>query len=87
MLNRVRYAQFMTLMRERNWDLLLFYGDGWRREHFRCLINLSYCGPHALAILSRDGELATIVTDPWDVEPIRAASAGRVILVRQLADR
>jgi Xaa-Pro aminopeptidase len=86
MLNRERYEQFTTLMRERSWDLLLFYGDGWRREHFRCLINLSYCGPHALAVLSRGGEITTIVTDPWDVEPVRAASGGKVILVRRLAD-
>ncbi|HEY2591570.1 MAG TPA: Xaa-Pro peptidase family protein [Steroidobacteraceae bacterium] len=86
MLNRERYQQFMTLMRERGWDLLLFYGDGWRREHFRCLINLSYSGPHALTVLSRGGEITTIVTDPWDVEPVRSASGGKVILVRQLAD-
>src|SRR5215469_10683554 len=86
MLNRERYEQFITLMRERSWDLLLFYGDGWRKEHFRCLINLNYCGPHALTVLSRGGEITTIVTDPWDVEPVRSASRGKVILVRQLAD-
>jgi Xaa-Pro aminopeptidase len=85
MLNRDRYEQFIALMRERGWDLLLFYGDGWRRENFRCLINLSYCGPHALILLSRSGELTTIVTHPWDVEPVCTASGGKVILVRQLA--
>ncbi len=86
MLNRERYERFITLMRERSWDLLLFYGDGWRREHFRCLVNLSFCGPHALTVLSRGGELTTIVTDPWDVEPVRSATGGKVILVRHLAD-
>src|SRR5215471_520282 len=70
MLNRDRQQQFLALMAERGWDLLLFYGDNWRKDHFRCLVNVNFQGPQAVAALYRSGEVRAIVTDPWDLEPV-----------------
>lgn len=86
MLNQDRHRQFIALMEERGWDLLLFYGDGWRHDHFRCLVNVSFSGPHALAALARSGEIRALVTHPWDVEPVAAAVGGNVSLAPRLAD-
>jgi Xaa-Pro dipeptidase len=84
MLNRVRHAQFLRLMAERGWDLLLFYGDNWRKDHFRCLVNVNFSGPQAVAVLFRSGEIRAIVTDPWDLEPVAAAVSGKTSLALQL---
>ncbi len=86
MLNQERHAQFVALVAERGWDLLLFYGDSWRKDHFRCLVNVSFSGPQAVAVLSRTGEVRAIVTDSWDLEPISAAVNGKVTLAVRLAD-
>jgi len=68
-------------MAERGWDLLLFYGDQWRKDQFRCLVNVNFQGPQAVAVLFRSGEVRAIVTDPWDVGLLPEAS-----LSLQLAD-
>jgi Xaa-Pro aminopeptidase len=86
MLNRDRQQQFVALMAERGWDLLVFYADAWRKDQFRCLVNVSFQGPQAVALLSRTGEVRAIVTDPWDLEPVAAAVNGKVLLALQLAD-
>ena len=86
MLNHARYRQFLALMHERGWDLLLFYGDGWRKDLFRCLINVNFSGPQALAVLSRSGEVRAVVTDPWDLEPVAAAIDGSTSLAVRMAD-
>jgi len=86
MLNRDRQQQFVALMAERGWDLLVFYADNWRKDQFRCLVNVNFQGPQAVAILSRTGEVRAIVTNPWDVEPVAAAVNGKVILAPQLTD-
>jgi Xaa-Pro dipeptidase len=86
MLQMDRHSQFVELMTERGWDLLVFYGDSWRKDHFRCLVNVNFSGPQALAVLSRSGELRAMVTDPWDVEPVAAAVNGKVALAPHLAD-
>jgi Xaa-Pro dipeptidase len=86
MLNRARHRQFLELMSQRGWDLLLFYGDGWRKDLFRCLVNVSFAGPQAVAILSRNGEVRAIVTDAWDLEPVAAAIDGKVSLSLRLVD-
>jgi Xaa-Pro dipeptidase len=86
MLNRARHRQFLELMSQRGWDLLLFYGDGWRKDLFRCLVNVSFAGPQAVAILSRNGEVRAIVTDAWDLEPVAAAIDGKVALSLRLVD-
>jgi Xaa-Pro dipeptidase len=85
MLNRVRHGQFLRLMAERGWDLLLFYGDNWRKDHFRCLVNVNFSGPQAVAVLFRSGEIRAIVTDPWDLEPVAAAVSGKTSLALRLA--
>src|ERR1700748_973954 len=86
MLNLERHAQYRALMTERGWDLLLFYGDTWRKDHFRCLVNVNFSGPQAVAILSRDGEVRAVVTDPWDLDPVGAAVGGKVTLALRLTD-
>jgi Xaa-Pro aminopeptidase len=70
MLNQHRLQQLTNLMSERKWDLLLLYGHTWRKDFFRCLLNVNFSGPHAAAVVSRSGEVRAIVTDPWDAELI-----------------
>jgi Xaa-Pro dipeptidase len=86
MLNQERHKQFVELMAERGWDLLLFYGDNWRKDHFRCLVNVNFQGPQAVAVLLRSGEMRAVVTDPWDLEPVAAAVNGTVTVALQLGD-
>ncbi len=86
MLNRERHKQFLALMAERGWDLLLFYGDNWRKDLFRCLVNVNFQGPQAVGALSKSGEVRVIVTDAWDVEPVAAEVDGKVSLAVKLAD-
>src|ERR1700721_2153482 len=86
MLNRDRHRHFLELMAERGWDLLLFYGDNWRKDLFRCLVNVNFQGPQAVAALFRSGEVRAIVTDPWDLEPVAAAVNGNASLSLKLAD-
>jgi Xaa-Pro dipeptidase len=86
MLNTERKKQFLDLMARRGWDVLLFYGDSWRKDHFRCLVNVCFSGPQAVAVLAKSGEVRTIVTDPWDVEPVTAASAGPVAYAPRLVE-
>jgi Xaa-Pro aminopeptidase len=85
MLSPQRRRQYLELMSERGWDLLLFYGDTWRKDHFRCLVNVSFSGPQALAVLFRTGELRAFVTDPWDLEAVGAVVNANVTLSPQLA--
>jgi Xaa-Pro dipeptidase len=86
MLNRDRHRHFLELMAERGWDLLLFYGDNWRKDLFRCLVNVNFQGPQAVAALFKSGEVRAIVTDPWDLEPVAAAVNGNASLALRLAD-
>ena len=85
MLNELRYRQYLDLMQERGWELLLFYGDGWRKEHFRCLLNLNFCGSQILGVLHRGGEVDVVVTDPWDLEFISPSVNGNIALSLQPA--
>jgi Xaa-Pro aminopeptidase len=73
-------------MSERGWDVLLFYGDGWRKDLFRCLINVNFSGRQAVAVLSRTGEVRALVTDAWDLEQVAAAIDGKVSLTVRLAE-
>ncbi len=86
MLNEDRQAQLTNLMAERGWDLLLLYGHGWRKDFFRCLVNLNFSGPHGLAALFRSGEVHAIVSDPWDGESLSAALNGRVVIARNFPE-
>jgi Xaa-Pro dipeptidase len=68
MLNAERRRQFEDLMRESGWDVLLLYGHSWRKDFFRSLVNFNFFSPHAVAALTRDGELSVVVSHPWDYE-------------------
>jgi len=68
MINEHRRKQLIELMTERGWDSILLYGHGWRKEHFRSLVNVNYSGPHAAARLSKSGDIRVTVTTPWDRE-------------------
>jgi Xaa-Pro aminopeptidase len=72
LINAHRLVQLVDLMADRGWDSLLLYGHGWRKEHFRCLVNFNYSGPHAAALVSRSGDLMLFVSDPWDQELLAA---------------
>ena len=84
--NPQRKKEFLDLMRQRGWDLLLFYGDTWRKDHFRCLVSVCFTGPQAVAALSKDGEVRALVTHPWDLEPVKAAIDGSVTYAPRLAE-
>lgn len=89
MLNQDRLSQLKDLMAERGWDLLLLYGHSWRKDFFRCLINVNFSGPHALAAVDRSGEVRAVMSDAWDAEVIAAcpASGNFPDGLRQLASR
>lgn len=70
MLNQDRLRQLQEAMHEHGWELLLLYGHTWRKDFFRCLLNVNFLGPHAAIALTRSGELQVLVTDPWDAESI-----------------
>jgi Xaa-Pro aminopeptidase len=80
MLNEPRYRQYLDLMQEHGWELLLFYGDGWRKENFRCLLNLNFCGSQILGVLHRSGQVDVVVTDPWDLEFLAPSVNGKIEL-------
>ncbi len=60
-------------MAERGWDSILLYGNAWRKDPFRSLVNINFSGDHALARLSRSGEISVTFSDPWDAEVACAA--------------
>jgi len=68
MLNLERRRQFIDLMAESNWDVLLLYGHSWRKDFFRSLINFNFFGPHAVAALRRSNEMSVVLSHPWDCE-------------------
>lgn len=63
-----RLEQLNGLMSGHGWDLLLLYGHTWRKDFFRCLVNINFSGPHAVAAVDRFGAVHVIVSDPWDIE-------------------
>jgi len=85
-LDSERRKQYLDLMAQRGWDLLLFYGDSWRKDHFRCLVSVCFSGPQAVAMLTREGEIRAVVTHPWDVEPVRSATGGSVTYAPRLVE-
>jgi Xaa-Pro dipeptidase len=85
MLNQSRHQQYLDLMQEHGWELLLFYGDGWRKENFRCLLNRNFCGSQILGVLHPSGQVDVVVTDPGDLEFIASAVSGKIQLSREPA--
>jgi Xaa-Pro aminopeptidase len=75
MLNQDRLTQLTNLMADRQWDYLLLYGHTWRKDFFRCLLNLNFSGPHAIAALTRSGEVQALLSDPWDAEAVTVCSS------------
>ena len=71
MLQHERKQQMLGLLDELECDLLLLYGNGWRKDFFKCLIDLEYFGPDAVAGVRRSGEIFALVTDPWDAEGVK----------------
>jgi Xaa-Pro aminopeptidase len=63
-----RLQQLTALMADQRWDLLLLYGHTWRKDFFRCLTNVNFSGPHAVAVVYPSGETKLLVSDPWDAE-------------------
>lgn len=84
LLRQERARQLRDLMTESGWDLLLLYGDGWRKEFVRCLVDLDYLGPYSWAGITRDGEVFLLVSDPWDEELARSESEGALAVTRAL---
>jgi Xaa-Pro aminopeptidase len=68
MLNTERRRQFVDLMSESGWDVLLLYGHSWRKDFFRSLINFNFFGPHAIAALTRSNEISIVLSHPWDYD-------------------
>lgn len=73
-------------MASHQWDTLLLYGQPWRKDYFRCLINLNFSGPHAAAAVSRSGEVTVLTSDPWDRETIAASVDGKVTFAFDFAE-
>jgi Xaa-Pro dipeptidase len=73
MLNRHRLGQLTELLKKHGWDILVLYGHTWRKDFFRCLINVNFSGPHAAAVLDQSGEVRVLVADPWDAELLSGA--------------
>lgn len=73
MLNTTRHLQFTDLIRNSGWDRLLLYGHSWRKDFFRALVNFSFFGPHAAALVERSGDIKILVTHPWDRDALSDA--------------
>ena len=69
-LNQDRINRFIQLMTDEQWDLLLVYGHSWRKDFFRCLLNVNFTGPHAAAAVAQSGEVTVLVSHPWDCEAL-----------------
>jgi Xaa-Pro aminopeptidase len=79
-LNQNRLDKLAVLMADRGWDVMILYGHSWRKEFFRCLLNMNFQGPHAAVALSRSGEVSALLSDPWDYECVAASIDARVVM-------
>jgi len=73
MINAKRKQQYLEVMATHGWDVLVLYGQSWRKDYFRSLVNYNFFGPHAAAALYRSGELQILVEHPWDFQNLRNA--------------
>jgi Xaa-Pro aminopeptidase len=78
LLNEERIDRIVHLLRERGWDLLVLYGDGWRKEFVRSVLNLGYSGTHAFVGVTKGREVFAVFTDPWDYERAKTTVGGSV---------
>ena len=72
-LNVERRRQYLDLMSQSGWDVLMLYGHSWRKDFFRSLVNFNFFGPHALVALTRSNELSIVLSHPWDHEGLSNA--------------
>ncbi len=84
-INQYRRGQLMDLMADRHWDSILLYGQGWRKDYFRSLVNVNYSGPYAAAHLDRAGEITIWFSDPWDRDLVSDAREFAGVLPRASA--
>lgn len=68
LVNEARIERIAQLLDERGWDLLLLYGDGWRKDFVRSVVNLGFTGPYAFVGVTRERDAFAVFTDPWDFE-------------------
>ena len=73
MLNRERQEQFQRLITDSGWDRLVLYGHSWRKDFFRSLVNFSFFGPHAAAVLEKSGDIRLLASHPWDGDALTTA--------------
>jgi len=83
-LNQHRLDQLTELMTEHRWDVLLLYGHAWRKDFFRCLVNVNFSGPYAAAALC-SGVTYALVSHPWDVDLVAPAVNGDTTCARDFA--
>lgn len=79
-LNKSRVGKLTKLMSDHNWGAMVLYGHSWRKEFFRCLLNVNFSGPHAAVVLLPSGEISVVVSNPWDRESVSAVLDGDVLL-------
>lgn len=84
-INQHRRGQLMDLMADRHWDSILLYGQGWRKDYFRSLVNVTFSGPYAAAHLDRAGEITIWFSDPWDRDLVPDAREFTGVLPRASA--
>jgi Xaa-Pro aminopeptidase len=84
MLNTDRRRQLLDMMQRSAWDRLVLYGHAWRKDYFRSLVNYSFFGPHAAAILTRDGDLEMLLSHPWDSERLSLVPDARASWAQDL---
>lgn len=77
-LDEDRIDRIVLLLGERGWDLLVLYGDGWRKEFVRSVLNLGYSGTHAFVGVTKGREVFAVFTDPWDYERANGTAGGYV---------
>jgi Xaa-Pro dipeptidase len=68
MVQQERKKQLVELLGQLDCDLLLLYGNGWRKDFVRLVLDIDYFGTDAVAGLRSSGELFAVFTDPWDAE-------------------
>ncbi|MGB9069720.1 MAG: Xaa-Pro peptidase family protein [Candidatus Acidiferrales bacterium] len=79
-LNKNRIGKLTKLMSDHEWDAMVLYGHSWRKEFFRCLLNVNFSGPHSAVVLLPSGEISVVVSNPWDRESVAAVLDADVLL-------
>lgn len=78
LLNEKRLSDLSDLLKDRKWDAIVLYAHSWRKEFFRCLLNIDFTGTHAAVVLSASGEISVLVSNSWDREFVESNVDGDV---------